>query len=70
MSEEPSDTTVKIYADIVRRIRALPTYGSWGTVTEFVREAVRYYLQRQEERAGMVFSVDRQEDGKDREESP
>ena len=50
----------------------LPNKSDWDPTgfPEFVREAVRYYLQRQEERVGMVFSVDRQEDGSDREESP
>ena len=69
-SQDPQDTTVMIFGSMVRDMKALPNWDKFRYVPEFVREAIRYYLQRQEERAGMVFSVDRQEDGKDREESP
>ena len=69
-SQDPDDTTVMIFGAMVRDMKALPNWDKFRFVPAFVRDAVRYYLQRQEERAGMVFSVDRQEDGSDREESP
>jgi len=63
---------VRISRSLEDEFNKLPNKSDWDPTgfPEFVRDAVRYYLQRQEERSGMVFSVDTEEDGKDREESP
>lgn len=46
--KDPDDTTASVYGDMVRRMKALKKWGSYKNVGEFVHEAVREKLTREE----------------------
>jgi len=63
----PDDTTVRFPKELREEYNNLPR--RWLNFADFVREAVRYYLDRERNRASMISHEGISESEKDQEES-